>query len=100
MSDELPITVPRELHDDMSETVYPEFAVSYLCGAVVREGVLYPRTAIAAERLKGKREAMAVLTKHKLHIGPSQRPEDRILIPAVEALKRKKQGWKSQDWEV
>lgn len=82
----LPITVPLELHDAMADATSKEFAISYLCGALVSDGLLLPRTDIAKERLLASPEACRVLNAHGLHIGRSQRRDERTPIPAVTKL--------------
>jgi len=81
--DPLPITVPFELHEAMTKAVGLDFAVSYLCGAVVHDGKLHPRTHTALGRLKGNTFAMLVLSDAKLRLGEPIPPEDRIVIPGV-----------------
>lgn len=73
----LPITVPSELHDAMAEACGEPFAISYLCGAIVVDGFVRPRTAIAYDRLRAEPKAMHVLGRHALHIGRPLAPHER-----------------------
>ena len=87
--DDLPVTVPQALHDDMSAAMGQPFAVSYLCGALVDRGLLFPRTNVARDRLISEAKAVKVITEHGIHVGNAQRPEDRVEIPSVaEAVRR------------
>lgn len=94
--DPLPITVPMALHNDMAKAVSKDFAVSYLCGAVAHAGTLHPRTFTASMRLRNNKDAMLVLSDHRLKLGDPVPEEQRLLIPAVEDAKRqsdRKRKW-------
>lgn len=94
--DPLPLTVPSVLHNAMRDAISEEFAVSYLCGALVHESTLHPRTLTALLKLKDTTEAMRVLKAHGIKLGDYQPPEHRILIPAVEKAKeaaKRRQKW-------
>lgn len=85
----LPVTVPQDLRDALAEACGELFAVSYLCGASVRNGWLRPRTRIACERLLENPKACYVLDKAGLHIGQTLSPDEREPIQAVtESLQR------------
>ena len=59
--DDLPVTVPQALHDDTSAAMGQPFAVSYLCGALVDRGLLFPRTNVARDRLISEAKAVKVI---------------------------------------
>lgn len=88
-ADPLPITVPMDLHEAMAKAVSREFAVSYLCGAVVQAGTLHPRTQTARQRIRGLTSAMLVLSDAKLKLGDPIPIESRLLIHAVADVRRR-----------
>ena len=65
----LQITVPRHVHDAVVEACGPDFAGSYLSGAVVNDqGLLLPYTHIAWERLTQNQNAMAALRVARVQV--------------------------------
>lgn len=88
-ADPLPITVPIELHKAMADALGQDFAISYLCGAVVHNGTLHPRTVTAKAKLRWTSEAMLVLSDASLKLGEAVALEDRLLIHAVESIKQR-----------
>lgn len=96
--DPLPITVPFALHDGMIEAFDKieaeaedgfaavngrDFAVSYLCGALVVGSTLRTRTRIALERLSASPVAVAVIAGQNLTLGKPLSRHEREPIPAV-----------------
>lgn len=79
---DLPITVPPEIHSAVSEACGSTFAASYLCGAVVRDGLLLPKTLTAWERLTANRHALGALRKAKVQLvkpQPFDPADDRMI---------------------
>ena len=57
----LPVTVPRELYDEMLKGCGEPFADSYLSGAELHQNILLPRTHKAWERITENWAAKDVL---------------------------------------
>ena len=57
----LPVTVPRELYDEMLKGCGEDFADSYLSGAELHQNILLPRTHKAWERITENWAAKDVL---------------------------------------
>jgi hypothetical protein len=57
----LPVTVPRELYDEMLKACGEPFADSYLSGAELHQNILLPRTHKAWERMTESWAAKDVL---------------------------------------
>jgi uncharacterized protein YdaU (DUF1376 family) len=68
------ITVPSAIHEAIGRVCGDTFASSYLCGAVVEDGDLRPKTRTAWERIAGNRHAVAALNEAGLRL---VRPDDR-----------------------
>jgi len=64
----LRLTVPRELWDEIADYTSREYADSYLCGAVLHNNRLLPRTRMAWTRLMDNFNAMAILKKRKIEL--------------------------------
>ncbi len=58
--------------------------MSYLCGAVVRNGVLHPRTNYAKSILMRTFALRAIFKRHSIIIGAAIPPDERAPIPGVE----------------
>lgn len=65
----LPMTVPMEVYAAVAQVAGQPFADSYLCGAVMHEKVLRPRTAFARDRLAEHPGAMRVLKEDYIILG-------------------------------
>ena len=80
--DPLTVTVPVALHDAMTQAISESFAVSYLCGAVVVNGKVLPRTRMAHAALS-QEGPMRVLRDLNFALGDALRPDERKDIKSV-----------------
>lgn len=76
----LPMTVPMDLYAAMVQAVGQPFTDSYLCGAVVIEKVLRPRTAFARDKLAESKAAMRILAEDYIVLGKPLGAHERTPI--------------------